>query len=330
MRTQIEIKLDDAYIGKRLDAAIAEALGGEFSRGRLQALIKQGALSQHGFVLEQASLKIKAPMSLTLDVPPPKQAEPEPQDIPINIIFEDDDLIVLNKQAGLVVHPGAGNWDGTLVNALLYHCKDRLSSIGGVERPGIVHRLDKETSGLMLVAKNDITHRSLTEQLADRSLSRTYAALVWGMPVPLSGKVTGNIGRHPSNRQKMTVTKNGGRDATTHYKIIDRFQGNAICLLDCTLETGRTHQIRVHMASKQHWIIGDPLYGRQATSGRAEMKKAGYEKDIRENVLSFPRQALHARKIGFDHPKTGERIEFEVELPNDMAGLLQQLKAAEA
>ena len=261
---------------------------------------------------------------IELVIPPSESATPEPENIPLEVVYEDDDLLVINKQAGLVVHPGAGNWSGTLVNALLYHCADSLSGIGGVERPGIVHRLDKDTSGLMVVAKHDKAHQGLAAQLEDRSLRRVYEALVLKVPIPIKGAVDMSIGRDPRNRLKMAVNVKGGKDARTHYLVKENYK-EALSLVECRLESGRTHQIRVHMQAIKHPLIGDPLYGPQDTAVRGALKKAGYEAETAEKMLEFPRQALHAGAIAFVHPLTGKSMDFTVQRPGDFSKLLKLL-----
>jgi 23S rRNA pseudouridine1911/1915/1917 synthase len=246
-------------------------------------------------------------MAITVDVPPAAPALPVPQTIPLDIVYEDEFLLVIDKPAGLVVHPGAGNEDGTLVNALLAHCGEQLSGIGGVRRPGIVHRLDKDTSGLMVAAKTDAAHRGLSAQLSDRSLSRTYRAIVWGKPVPPAGRIDAPIGRSPNNRRKMAVLRNGGRDAVTLYSTVTQVGAKA-SLIECKLMTGRTHQIRVHMAHLGHPLVGDPLYGRARGDGSA--------------LARFPRQALHATAIAFVHPIDGREMSFTSTPPADFRALL--------
>lgn len=306
--------------GERLDKVLA-ARCADYSRERLKALILDGKVRVDGAVIESPKQKVREGQSIELRVPPPVDAMPKAENIPLDIIYEDDDLLVINKPVGLVVHPGAGNWDGTLVNALLYHCGDSLSGIGGVIRPGIVHRLDKDTSGLMVAAKNDVAHRHLAAQLADRSLSRTYLALAWKVPSLRKGTIDKPIGRHPTQRQKMAVTTKNSRNAVTHYQMLEAYH-QAASLVQCKLQTGRTHQVRVHMAALGHPLIGDPLYGLAETAGRAILKKAGYEDgSVREEILSFPRQALHAHKIGFIHPRTEEKMAFAAPMPDDMARL---------
>lgn len=305
--------------GQRLDKFLA-AHCDDLSRARIQALMGEGQVSVNGTPCGNTSQKTQAGSSVEIIIPPPQEATPEPENIPLDIVYEDGDMLVINKQAGLVVHPGAGNWSGTLVNALLYHCGDSLSGIGGVIRPGIVHRLDKDTSGLMVAAKNDKAHRSLSAQLSDRSLSRHYYALVWGVPPLKKGVIDAPIGRHPMQRQKMAVTPKNARHAVTHYIVRERY-GDAVALVECKLETGRTHQVRVHMAHLGYPLVGDPIYGAQATKARSLLKKSGYDPDDCKPLLDFPRQALHAFKIGFIHPSTGQDMFFEIDLSSDMAQL---------
>ncbi len=319
--THIVIATDDD-IGARLDKFLVARLP-EFSRSRLQSLIENGCVACNGTAIEDANVKVKRGQEFTVTVPEAIPSHLLPQDIALNIIYEDDDLLIINKQAGLTVHPGAGNPDNTLVNALLAHCGDSLSGIGGVARPGIVHRIDKDTSGLLVVAKNDVSHVHLSKQLADRSLKRTYTALVWGVPKLPSGTVTGNIGRSPMNRQKMALVKKGGKAAVTHYKVTKDF--GALSLLECQLETGRTHQIRVHMAHIGHALVGDPVYG-QATAQR--LKASAYKTlsdETKAVLLAFHRQALHAKALTLIHPKTGEKMRFTCKPPADMQTLMESL-----
>lgn len=318
--------VDENGVGQRADKYLCGVC--DISRSRLQALIEQGYVMLNGDVLKTSSRRLENNDILTVRVPEVAPAKQMAEDIPLNIVYEDDDLLVINKQAGLVVHPGAGNHGGTLVNALLHHCGDSLSGIGGVERPGIVHRLDKDTSGLMLVAKNDYAHQYLAEQLADRSLSRTYMALVVGVPMPVKGVVDRAIGRDRHNRLKMSVVGNAKREARTHYRI-ERSFGKALSLVECTLETGRTHQIRVHMEAIGHPLIGDPLYGAQPTFIRSKLKNGinldFYDPDLADKIINFPRQFLHACRISFLHPATEEEMFFEVDLPSDMINILELL-----
>lgn len=307
--------------GQRLDKFLADQLF-DLSRSRLQALIEGGHVRISPDRKVNCSLKLKEGDLVTVQVPPPEEATPRAVDIHLNIIYEDEDLLVINKEAGMVVHPAPGHTDDTLVNALLAHCGESLSGIGGVKRPGIVHRLDKETSGLMVVAKNDKAHQKLTEQFSDRSLSRIYVALVWGLVTPAEGTITTQIGRHPGNRQKMAVVSWGGREAVTHYHSLAHYpKGNepamGLTLVECKLATGRTHQIRVHMHHIGHPLLGDPLYGHTPK---------GALKLWPEAIIRFQRQALHAKSIQFIHPRTGEMIRFEVDLPDDIAAVLKMIE----
>ncbi|AEP08942.1 RluA family pseudouridine synthase [Micavibrio aeruginosavorus] len=319
----VQVTVSDELNGMRLDKALA-ALCPDHSRTRLKALIEGGQVTAGGKKLRDASTPVKAGLVLQVVVPQAVEATPQPENIPLDIVYEDSDLLVINKQAGLVVHPGAGNPTGTLVNALLYHCGDTLSGIGGVMRPGIVHRLDMETTGLMVVAKNDIAHRGLSDQLADRTLHRLYMAIVWRIPAH-KGVVDMPIGRHPSFRQKMAVNVRGGREARTHYNV-ERSFGEAASLITCKLESGRTHQIRVHMTAIRHPLVGDPLYGLQHNAQESLLRKGGLSPEEADFVLKFPRQALHARHIGFIHPVTGEEIGFDAEPPADIEELLSVME----
>lgn len=298
--------------GGRLDKALADASG--LSRERVKALIGEGRVTIGGAVAHQASSKVEPGASFSIAVPPPADPAAKPEDIPLVIAFEDDHLIVIDKPAGMVVHPAAGNADGTLVNALLHHCAGRLSGIGGVARPGIVHRIDKDTSGLLVVAKSDRAHEGLARQFADHSLERAYLAVCNGHPMPPSGTVDARVGRSDANRKKMAVLakdSSRGKHAVTHYKTLKRMEGCA--LIECRLETGRTHQVRVHLASIGHALLGDPLYGRANSQVRPVVQRLG-----------FHRQALHAAVLGFVHPVTGERLRFESDLPADMRELIDE------
>lgn len=320
---EIEIPGDAPLV--RLDRALAQECP-NLSRARLQGLIKDGQVIVSGYIIKKASHKVEPGDKITINIPPAVDDTIKAQDIPLDIIFEDDDLLVINKAVGMVVHPGAGNWDGTLVNALLHHCKGQLSGIGGVQRPGIVHRLDKETSGLMVVAKNDMAHQGLSDQLQDRSLSRVYKAFVWRTPTIVKGKVDMPIGRDNVNRIKMAIMMKSGRDAVTHYHARDKFL-DAVSVMECKLETGRTHQIRVHMQHIKHPLIGDPLYGLPDQEGRALLKRAGYEQEAIDAIMAFPRQALHAAEIGFIHPKSSEEMHFTCPMPDDLQLLENHLKS---
>lgn len=306
--------------GKRLDKFLSEKLP-EFSRSRLQTLIEQGCVTCWGKPSKDASAKIKPEEVYCVSVPEAKPTHMVAQEIDLDIVYEDDDLLVINKQAGLTVHPGAGNPDMTLANALLAHCGDSLSGIGGVARPGIVHRIDKETTGLLVVAKNDATHLSLSAQLAERKLKRTYQAIAWGTIKPKEGTIKGNIGRSFSNRQKMAVVPKGGKPAVTHYKALKDF--GFASLIECNLETGRTHQIRVHFANIGHALVGDPVYG-QATSQRLNARShKSLPQKTKTALLEFNRQALHAKEIGFIHPSSEKEMHFSTDLPKDMQKLLK-------
>ena len=309
MSTSYTVRVAEHKAGTRLDKLLAEAIPG-LSRTRVKALIEEGRVAIGDAPAREPARRVKAGQEFSVTVPRSRPAVPRPQAIPLDVVFEDRDLIVIDKPAGMVVHPAPGHADGTLVNALLEHCAGSLSGIGGVSRPGIVHRLDKGTSGLMVAAKNDLAHRGLAEQFAEHSLARAYFALLWGVPSPSRGEVTGNIGRHPRNRKKMAVVSRGGKWARTHYRLIEAF-GNAASLTECQLDTGRTHQIRVHMASRGHPVVGDPLYG-----GGVRSRLKGGAADLVSTYLSpYNNQALHAYLIGFIHPRTGRPLEFESKIP---------------
>lgn len=312
------------FEGERLDKTLAE-LAPQFSRSRLQKLIKDGELYLNGQICTTSSMRMDEGDSIFIALPEMEDATPQPENIPLDIVYEDADLIVLNKAAGMVVHPAVGNPSGTLVNALLYHCGDTLSGINGVRRPGIVHRLDKDTTGLMVVAKNDQAHHKLTAQLQDRSLSRVYHALVVGVPKPLKGTVETQIGRHPRNRLKMAVLPVGGRDAITHYEMKRNFH-DVLALVECRLATGRTHQIRVHMEHLGYPLVGDPLYGPQPVPLKPKLRKADMTAEQVDSVLNFPRQALHAAEIAFKHPKTGEVLQFKSDYPADFNNIINEIE----
>jgi 23S rRNA pseudouridine1911/1915/1917 synthase len=300
--------------GQRLDKALAEASG--LSRERVKALIAEGQVTLDGRPVSQPSGKAVEGAAFVIMLPPPVDPRAAPEDLPLTIVFEDEHLIVVDKPAGMVVHPAAGNLAGTLVNALLHHCRGQLSGIGGVARPGIVHRIDKDTSGLLVVAKSDGAHEGLARQFADHSLERAYLAICQGHPVPPSGTVSGRIGRSDQDRKKMAPlaeTSSRGKHAVTHYRTLERLAGAA--LIECRLETGRTHQVRVHLASLGHALLGDPVYGRTPPALRPVLAE-----------LHFRRQALHAAELGFVHPVTGERVHFASPLPPDMAALRDRLR----
>jgi 23S rRNA pseudouridine1911/1915/1917 synthase len=297
--------------GERLDKALATASG--LSRERVKALLGDGCITLGGQPAGSPSLKLAAGTTFRIAVPGAVAAEAAAQDIPLVIAFEDEHLIVVDKPAGLVVHPAAGNLDGTLVNALLHHCRGQLSGIGGVARPGIVHRIDKDTSGLLVVAKSDKAHEGLAKQFADHSIERAYLAVTSGHPAPPAGTIRGNIGRSGTNRKKMAMVEEGrGKHAVTHYRTLKVLRDSA--LIECRLETGRTHQLRVHLGSIGHALLGDPVYGRSPARLRPLLSSLG-----------FCRQALHAAELGFIHPVSGEKLHFASDLPADMRELLIEL-----
>jgi 23S rRNA pseudouridine1911/1915/1917 synthase len=303
--------------GGRLDKTLALATG--LSRERIKTLIAEGAVSVDGHAASSASARVQAGLSFSVHIPPPDDPQALPQAIALDIVFEDDALVVVNKPAGMVVHPAAGNADGTLVNALLHHCAGQLSGIGGVARPGIVHRIDKDTSGLLVVAKSDAAHIGLAEQFAAHSLERAYIAVCAGRPSPANGTIEGRIGRSDANRKKMAVLKPGtarGKHAVTHYRTIDSFAHASV--IECRLETGRTHQVRVHCASIGNALLGDPVYGRTPARLRPLLAR-----------LDFRRQALHAATLGFTHPVSGDRMRFSSDLPTDMTELIEGVSGSD-
>jgi 23S rRNA pseudouridine1911/1915/1917 synthase len=308
----IKLVLPADAAGMRLDRALAIALP-QHSRERLKALVGGGRVSGPNGVLWDPALKVKGGEALALIIPEPRASETVAQDIPLAIVYEDDALLVVDKPAGLVVHPAAGNYDGTMVNALLHHCAGRLSGIGGVARPGIVHRIDKDTSGLLVVAKTDPAHEALSRQFAAHTVDRRYVAVVAGVPVPPAGRIEGALARSPTNRQKMAIVAAGrGKHAVTHYRTTRTLRHAA--QVECRLETGRTHQIRVHMASIGHALLGDASYGRTPGSLASVMQ-----------ALKFERQALHAATLGFVHPTSQEKLSFESALPADIVELISRL-----
>ena len=289
--------------GERLDVFLAR-MDGTLSRSRIQKLIADGCVAVDGKT-PKASQRLTTGATVAVELPEPEATDVVPEDIPLDILYEDEDVIVVNKARGMVVHPAAGVSRGTLVNALLAHCKD-LSGINGALRPGIVHRLDKDTSGVMIAAKNDAAHRSLAEQIQEKTAKRVYWAILTGNIAETEGVIHGAIGRNPKDRQKMAVVRENGKDATTYFRVLERF--GAYTLAECRLMTGRTHQIRVHMAYIGHPVLGDPKYG---------AKKCPF---------SIEGQALHSKTLMFTHPRTGERLEFEAPLPEDMQIILDQLR----
>lgn len=336
--SMIVITSEAADAGQRLDAFLGARAEG-ISRSRAKTLIEEGAVSVGGAVETNPRAPVKAGLVYTLALPPPVPATPQPENIPLEILFEDAHLLILNKPAGLAVHPAPGSETGTLVNALLHHCKGQLSGIGGVERPGIVHRLDKLTSGVMVAAKTEAAHAGLAALFERHDIDRLYRAITRGAPRPLSGTIDAPIARSENDRKKMSVHKNpdspAARHAVTHYRAIETYGYKdratrlpAAAMIECRLETGRTHQIRVHMTHVGAPLIGDPVYGRQ--SGIMAWKspaapEADYEAALAA-ARAFPRQALHAAVLGFVHPITGETLRFEQPLPEDMAGLVSALR----
>ena len=324
---RIEIGIGNEEAGFRLDRALQRRLP-ELSRTRLKQLILSGQVAHADAAaderLRDPAQRVRDGQSFVVILPEIEEASPVAQPIPLDILFEDAHLIVIDKPAGMVVHPAPGNPEGTLVNALLAHCGSSLAGIGGVRRPGIVHRLDKDTSGLLVAAKTETVHQALSRDFALRRIERAYSAVVWGVLLPASGEISGNIGRSTVNRKKMAVVgESRGKPAVTRYRVERRFgpEGDwRAALLECKLLTGRTHQIRVHLAHSGHPLIGDPVYGTRA--GRM-MARSG---PIGAMICRFPRQALHARLLGFVHPATGERLDFQSPLPADMQGLIANLE----
>jgi 23S rRNA pseudouridine1911/1915/1917 synthase len=320
---RIAIGIGEETAGLRLDRALQHSLPG-LSRTRLKQLILSGQVAragpEAGAPLRDPAQRVHAGQSLIVHLPEATDADPAAQAIPLEIVFEDPHLIVIDKPAGMVVHPAPGNPEGTLVNALLAHCGPSLAGIGGVRRPGIVHRLDKDTSGLLVAAKTEAAHQALSRDFALRRIERAYRAIVWGVPTPASGEISGNIGRSTANRKKMAVlAASRGKPAVTRYRVDRRF-GDHAALLECRLLTGRTHQIRVHLAHSGHPLIGDPVYGTRA--GRA----VGRSGPVGAAIAGFSRQALHAWLLGFAHPATGERLRFESQPPADLESLIANLE----
>jgi 23S rRNA pseudouridine1911/1915/1917 synthase len=316
--------------GQRIDRVLAEALKAQasaLSRTRLKTLILDGAVTIGARTIRDPGYRVNAGDTIAVAVPEPEPAEPGGESIPLNIVFEDSEIIVIDKPAGLVVHPAAGHATGTLVNALIAHCGDSLSGIGGVKRPGIVHRLDKDTTGLMVVAKTDLAHQALAAQFADHGrtgpLRRGYLAFAWGAPVRQKGTIDEPIDRHPTSRVRMAIRANG-RNAITHWQVLERFSGKdgkpAACLIECRLETGRTHQIRVHLAHAGHPLLGDTVYGTGFKT-----KAARLPPPAQAALAGLGRQALHAYLLAIEHPTSGQRLEFRSELPADLVRLHHSL-----
>ena len=309
---------------QRIDKFLQSQLS-KISRTRLQNLIREGNVKLNNSIIYESSKKIKQEDKIQIYFPQPKETSIKPNKIPLNIQYEDKDIIIINKEAGVVVHPGAGNYEKTIVNGLLFKFKNKLSSVGGKLRPGIVHRIDKDTSGIIVVAKNDNAHTNLSKQFSDHTIKRTYETLIWGSLKPQNGKINEKISRSIKNRQLMSVRKDKGKIAITNYKTLKVFQNfnlPKISLVECELETGRTHQIRVHLSYKGNPILGDKSYGRS----RKKFKKIDI--DIEKKINNFNRQALHAKKLGFTHPSTGKEINFEGKRPDDFDQLIKSLKKA--
>lgn len=322
-QTAATVTITPDQTGERLDRVIAAALP-ELSRSRAKALIEQGHVMLAGTdgaaaTIDDPSYRVKPGQAFQVTVPPAEEAVPSGQEIPLAVVYEDADLIVIDKPAGMVVHPAPGNPDQTLVNALIAHCGESLSGIGGVKRPGIVHRIDKDTSGLLVAAKNDAAHQALSAEFARHAIERSYQCVVWGVPQPREGRIEGNIGRDRADRKKMAVVRSGGKTAITHYRV-EQLLGDGAALVECRLETGRTHQIRVHLSTFGHALIGDQIYGRVTPARRSRLSPTA-----RTAALAFPRQALHAATLGLTHPRTGQALRWNAPLPTDMIELIQSL-----
>jgi 23S rRNA pseudouridine1911/1915/1917 synthase len=304
--------------GQRADRFLAETIG-TISRSRVKTLIEAGHVTRDGTLITAPADPVRSGSEYVLQPPRLVDATPQPQSIPFTILYEDADLLVLDKPAGLVVHPAPGNEDGTLVNALLAHCGDTLPGIGGERRPGIVHRLDRDTTGVMVVAKTEASLAALGAAFAARDLERAYLALVWGLPTPIAGDINLPVGRDPRDRKRMAVVEKGGKNALTHYRTL-RSYAASVSLVECRLATGRTHQIRVHLSHGGHPVVGDPIYLR-----RIPAVSRALPNPPRQMLLDFPRQALHAETLGFRHPRTGETLSFRSPPPPDFAALIAAL-----
>ena len=310
--------------GHRIDKFLQSQIN-ELSRTRLQSLIREGQVKINNVIINNASKKIKEKDQIKVNFPPPQETLIKANKIALDILYDDDDIIVINKSPGVVVHPGAGNYTNTVVNGLLYKYKSNLSNVGGKLRPGIVHRIDKDTSGVIVVAKNDAAHVNLSKQFSDHTIKRVYEALVWGALKPQSGQINEKISRSVKNRQLMAVRKEKGKIAITNYKTIKIFQNinlPKISLVECRLKTGRTHQIRVHMNFKGNPILGDKSYG------KTKKKYKKIDPIIEKKINNFNRQALHAKSLGFIHPKTKNEVFFEATRPDDFEALIKKLKKA--
>jgi len=305
MQNLMKIEIEDCYDDIRIDKVLSVYLTG-LSRTYIQKLIDNGNVTLSGKVLK-SNFKVSAGQEVEILLPEPETLKVEPENIPLDILYEDSDVIVINKPKNMVVHPAAGHYSGTLVNALLYHCKDSLSGINGIMRPGIVHRIDKDTTGALVVCKNDMAHQVLADQLKEHSITRKYEAIVYHTFKETEGRIEGPIGRHPSERTKMAINYKNGKDAITNYRVLENL-GTGYAHIECRLETGRTHQIRVHMASLHHPLVGDTVYGPAKDS------------------FGLEGQTLHARVLGFVHPTTKEYMEFEAPIPEYFTKLLQKLR----
>lgn len=324
MSERVTLAAEAEQAGQRLDKWLADTLArDDLSRSRLKALIQDGALKKDNQVVTDPSARVIAASVYSLTVPEAAPATPQPEPLPLAILYEDEHLICINKAAGMVVHPAPGALSGTLVNALLYHCGDSLTGIGGVARPGIVHRLDKDTSGVMIVAKTAAAHSRLTDMFAAHDLDRRYQALVWGLPAMRADTVDAALARHPVDRKRQAIQPRG-RHAITHYTTLRDLPPFG-CLIECRLETGRTHQIRVHMAHIGHGVIGDPLYGKPKRAGQMPDT---ISRDALASLRAFPRQALHAARLSFAHPITGAALDFDSPLPADMTKLITTIEQA--
>ncbi|MCL6230005.1 RluA family pseudouridine synthase [Bartonella bilalgolemii] len=319
--------------GQRIDQWLAKQYKGELSRSRLQTLIREGYLKIDGQLIKEPKIKLKSNQIIELTIPTSNDAQPRGEALALDILFEDNHVIVINKPAGLVVHPGNGNWTGTLVNALIYHCSDSLSGIGGIKRPGIVHRLDKDTSGVMVIAKNDLAHRNLNAQFADHgrtsALDRRYHAVIWGSPNRNIATIDTFLARSSRDRTKRTVVHSEhthARRAITHFSLLEKYgtcndATSLASLLECRLETGRTHQIRVHMAHIGHPLIGDKVYG-----NAFKTKSNTLDPEIKNIIDQFNRQALHATSLTFEHPANSKIMSFSSSFPKDLTNLINYLK----
>ncbi|MBO5238471.1 MAG: RluA family pseudouridine synthase [Lachnospiraceae bacterium] len=301
----MEIKITSEQVNNRIDKLLSDLIP-ELSRSYIQKLLSEGNILVNNTPVK-SNYKLRLDDTISVTIPEPEDIDILPEDIPLDIVFEDEDILIVNKPKGMVVHPAAGHYTGTLVNAIMYHCKDQLSSINGVLRPGIVHRIDMDTTGLLVVCKNDLAHQSLAEQLKVHSITRKYYAIVYDNIVEDEGTINKPIGRHPTDRKKQTIDLRNGREAITHYRVLERLNGK-YTFIECQLETGRTHQIRVHMSSIHHPILGDTVYGPD------------------KNPYHLQGQTLHAGVLGFQHPRTGNYVEFQSELPDYFEELLKQLR----